>query len=115
MGIAEMTVAIETRPRCAGRGAPGPRVARGLTRAVQAPVRHCRSVLLYCTRLLPSRVDQRVLVRAHVEAYDHLAMVTDGPGGTLDVSGPVSLRVEIDAMLSDVCRATGVLRVSIPL
>ena len=64
---------------------------------------------MHTVRLLPSRPGQRHLVHAHLEAHDNLAIATDLPDGSIEISGPATCREEIAAVASEIARSLGML------
>ncbi len=64
---------------------------------------------VFSMRVLPSRPGQGHLVHAHLEAHDHLAVATDFPDGSLEITGPSGLEDEIRAVTLEIARAVGAL------
>jgi hypothetical protein len=62
-------------------------------------------------RVLPRDARVRHLVHAHLEAHDHLAVATDLPDGSIEISGPAARADELDAVVREIAHAVGLLAV----
>lgn len=62
-------------------------------------------------RLLPQRPDAAGLLKAHIEAFDHLAVVSELGDGSVCVEGPFERADDIIAACDELARELGLLRV----
>ncbi len=66
-------------------------------------------------RRITVRVSDVVFLKGIVEALDGLAQVFAERGGDLTLASPADREAELDALVSDLCREVGAMRVDEPV
>lgn len=66
---------------------------------------------LWRQRVVPVDTRARLLLGAHLEAFEGLCWTVDAPDGSVEVLAPGSRAEEASSALSSVCAAVGALRV----
>ena len=65
----------------------------------------------FSVAVLPPGTAQRNLLRAHLEAHDHLAVAMDRPDGAVTIVGSYAQRAEILAVVNELSATLGLLRI----